>query len=150
MNIEVKPTRDWQWMWRVMRQPGIWKKIGGCDECKPEHIEALVMNQENHFLEVYRDDIRVGFFMFLKQGADFDMHTCLEEGAHGFTAKLAMIEAIRWVFDNTDAPKVVGFVDEKRREVRILLNMIGFKHTKTENGFYHVEFERSKLCPVYS
>ena len=111
---------------RIMTAPDIypWISDDGSPSADEFSAEIFLNNPDIYVLQPneYSIFLFIPFVSFVYQ-----MHTCVLKEGRGKMAFKAARDVCRWMFENTDAVKLIGTVEENNRRMDVFARRIGAK-----------------------
>jgi RimJ/RimL family protein N-acetyltransferase len=108
-------TRDWDYIRRVAQHEKLWPHLsddfsGEREEWRPNESEHLV------YVKVVDGDEPLGFFLLVPHSPVlWDIHTALLPSAWGARARAAAEGIVAWLWENTEAARLITAVPTQNR-----------------------------------
>lgn len=96
--------------------------------------EKLIVSREVYYLIVVASGVDVGVMLFHPYKNALLMHVDMTLACRGRLAANAYVEAMVWVFENTDAHVIYGEIPEENRPAQLMARKTGASFNGIEDG----------------
>lgn len=122
----IERTFDVEYVLRAVTHPKIWKWVS--DDSSDIATYRPPMDDCVYWLKVIIEGRDYGVYMIHPHNSTTcEIHTCLFPEARGRIAKLAIVEALDWIFSNTGFLKIITHVPETNPLAYAYAKRSGFK-----------------------
>jgi len=123
----------------LMRDPDIYPHVTD-DSCpRPEDFDASDMLKSDDIYALgWRDNGSIPglLILYALNGITYQGHICMSKECRGREAVENSLKAKDWMFENTNCRKIVAFVPDHRKVVKVIVKAIGFEREgKLKNSF---------------